>query len=118
MAARLWYIRSLGEFLDVNVLYGNNPTLFSIKIHHGGIFTKFPDRTYTEGQVMYVDLMNRDEFSVHEINSIVKELGYSVKKIMFYHYKIPNQDLNFGHKRHNQRSCKGQGEGSKQAAAV
>ncbi|KAC9715904.1 hypothetical protein E3N88_45347 [Mikania micrantha] len=32
---------------------------------------------------------------VHEINAIVKQVGYSRKEIMFYNYKIPDQDLNF-----------------------
>ncbi|KAL8218730.1 hypothetical protein R6Q57_022103 [Mikania cordata] len=54
----------------------NNLALFLLKIHHGGIFTKFPDGTYVEGQVKYVDLMDQDEFSVHEINAILKELDY------------------------------------------
>ncbi|KAK1406319.1 hypothetical protein QVD17_41613 [Tagetes erecta] len=96
MVDTLWYVRTLRDEINVNELYGDNPTLFSLKVHHGGMFTKFPHRMYVGGQVSYVDLMDVDEFSVFEINMVVLKLGYSGNEKMFYHYRVPGQDLNFG----------------------
>ncbi|KAD2804348.1 hypothetical protein E3N88_37725 [Mikania micrantha] len=96
MGRRLWCIRENGAEFDYEIIYGHYDELFSIKIHHGGRFTKFPNRSYVDGQVSYADLFDREHFSVFELNKLVTELGYPRKEIMFYHYKIPDQDLNFG----------------------
>ncbi|GKF40923.1 hypothetical protein Tco_0124265, partial [Tanacetum coccineum] len=63
-----------GVEFDPNVVYGKPSgvrTLFSIRLHHGGSFTSSPGRSYINGQTHIVDELDSDEFSVHEIDSIV-----------------------------------------------
>ncbi|GKB58398.1 benzoate carboxyl methyltransferase [Tanacetum coccineum] len=71
-------------------------TLFSIRLHHGGSFTSSPGRSYINGQTHIVDELDSDEFSVHEIDSIVEELGNDGHKVMFYHFLKPDSDLDYG----------------------
>ncbi|KAJ9565732.1 hypothetical protein OSB04_001698, partial [Centaurea solstitialis] len=72
------------------------PDLFTLKIHHGGLFTKRPGRQYIQGKINYVDLVNGDELSMHEIDTMVKELGYSGKYPMYYHFLTPECNLDVG----------------------
>nr|KAJ0222891.1 hypothetical protein LSAT_V11C200090640 [Lactuca sativa] len=73
-----------------------HPTLFTVKLHHGGEFTKFPNVNYIEGTVMYVDMVDIEEFSIHEMNAIMKGLGYSVPPVIYYHFRVPKGDMHFG----------------------
>ena len=43
-----------------------------------------------------VDELDTDEFSVHEIDSIVEDLGNDGHKVMFYHFLKPDTDLDYG----------------------
>nr|KAJ0227125.1 hypothetical protein LSAT_V11C100031310 [Lactuca sativa] len=54
------------------------PTMFTIELHHGGRFTKFPGISYIEGKLDHVDLVDMDEFSVHELDEVMLKLGYEV----------------------------------------
>lgn len=72
------------------------PTMFSIELHHGGKFTKFPGIRYIEGRVDCVDLVDMDEFSVHELDDMMLKLGYVVPPVIYYHFQLPNRDLDFG----------------------
>ncbi|CAI9286001.1 unnamed protein product [Lactuca saligna] len=101
----MWQIRPKNEVVDVSSLYAGAPTWFSIKLHHGGKFTKLPDIKYTGGEVRYVDYVDIDEFSVHELDAIMLDLGYpdprmielSVESpVIYYHFRIPNGDFQFG----------------------
>ena len=47
------------------------PTMFSIKLHHGGNFTKLPNTKYVKGEVGYIDLVDIDEFLVHELDAMM-----------------------------------------------
>ncbi|GJV67268.1 mutator type transposase [Tanacetum coccineum] len=85
-----------GVEFDPNVVYAGVRTLFSIRIHHGGSFTSSPGRSYINGQTHIVDELDSDEFSVHEIDSIVEELGNDGHKVMFYHFLKPDSDLDYG----------------------
>lgn len=58
-------------------------------ISHGGMFSKAPGRRYVLGKVNYVDFIDIEEFSVHEIDVIFKELGYAGPKCIYYHYCVP-----------------------------
>ncbi|KAJ9548086.1 hypothetical protein OSB04_020629 [Centaurea solstitialis] len=78
------------------VLLEHYPELFTLKIHHGGLFTKRPGRQYIQGKISYVDLVDGDELSVHEINAMVKELGYTGKYPMYYHFLTPDCNLDVG----------------------
>ena len=72
------------------------PTLITIKIYHGGVFTSFPGRRYINGKHDFIDLVNTDELFVHDLDAMMKELGYNEKEQMFYHFLIPNSELDFG----------------------
>ncbi|CAI9282986.1 unnamed protein product [Lactuca saligna] len=74
----MWAIRPKGETYDITNEYERVPTMFSIKLHHGGNFTKLPNTKYVKGEVRYIDLVDIDEFSVHELDAMMLELGYSV----------------------------------------
>lgn len=49
-------------------------TLFSLLLHHGGQFTRFPGREYINGKNSNIDT---DEFSLPELDSIMLQLGYN-----------------------------------------
>ena len=70
--------------------------MFTIKLHHGGEFTKFPNVNYIEGIVTYVDMVDIEEFSIHEMDAIMKGLGYSVLPVIYYHFRVPKGDMHFG----------------------
>ncbi|CAI9264928.1 unnamed protein product [Lactuca saligna] len=92
----MWAIRPKGETYDITNEYERVPTMFSIKLHHGGNFTKLPNTKYVKGEVRYIDLVDIDEFSVHELDAMMLELGYSVPPVIYYHFRIPHEDLDFG----------------------
>nr|GEY64425.1 hypothetical protein [Tanacetum cinerariifolium] len=83
----MWSIRIIDEYIDVYRIYGNNDNLFSMKIHYAGMFT------YVNGTFCYVDVCDIDEFSVHELNDLVRKLGYSAKVKLYYHFRKPDRDL-------------------------
>ncbi|CAI9303981.1 unnamed protein product [Lactuca saligna] len=70
--------------------------MFTIKLHRGGNFTKLPNTKYVKGEVRYIDLVDIDEFSVHELDAMMLELGYSIPPVIYYHFRIPHEDLDFG----------------------
>nr|KAJ0226076.1 hypothetical protein LSAT_V11C100024470 [Lactuca sativa] len=72
------------------------PNIFSIELHHGGSFTKFPNIRYINGQVRYFDVVDIDEFYVHELDLMMRELGYDGTEIMYYHFRLPNEGFDFG----------------------
>ncbi|CAI9267404.1 unnamed protein product [Lactuca saligna] len=74
----------------------DHPYLFTIELRHGGKFTLFPNVIYVKGKLTYIDLVDIDEFSVHELNAMMLELGYMVPPVIYYHFRIPNEDLIFG----------------------
>ncbi|CAI9287775.1 unnamed protein product [Lactuca saligna] len=66
-------------------------------MHHGGEFTSFPGRKYICGKQTFVDLLDIDTFSVHDIDKMIEDLGYtSVGKPLYYHFQRPFGDLDFG----------------------
>ncbi|GKA49008.1 zinc finger MYM-type protein 1-like protein [Tanacetum coccineum] len=80
----------------VRSAYDANVNMFSLMIHHGGVFVGFPERRYVNGQEAYIDLIDIDTFSVLELSSFMKELGYTHGRPMFYHFRVPNNDLDYG----------------------
>ncbi|KAK9056764.1 hypothetical protein SSX86_024127 [Deinandra increscens subsp. villosa] len=96
MELRLWRVRKKGEEFDPVKVYGGSPTVFSLKFNHGGFFSSLPGRKYKMGQVSYVDLVDSDEFSLHDVNDMINEMGYSSKYVMYYHFLIPGQNLDVG----------------------
>ena len=60
------------------------------------MFTDSPGRTYANGDFAFYDCIDIDEFSVHELNDMVKELGFTGKNIMYYSFLRPDMDLDKG----------------------
>ncbi|CAI9274677.1 unnamed protein product [Lactuca saligna] len=94
----MWQIRSKHEVVDVLAVYAGALTSFSIKLNHGGKFTKLPDIKYIGGEVRYVDYVDIDEFSIHELDAIMLDLGYpnpqmiefaNESPMIYYHFMIP-----------------------------
>ncbi|KAL4562714.1 hypothetical protein LXL04_026744 [Taraxacum kok-saghyz] len=92
----MWEISKSKKLLDAAAIYEGYPTFFSITLHHGGKFTKFPGRTYIDGKLDYVNFIDMDEFSVHELDYMIQQLGYEVPPVIYYHFQIPNGDFDFG----------------------
>ncbi|XP_023739755.2 uncharacterized protein LOC111887845 [Lactuca sativa] len=84
--------------IDVARRYAGHPTIFSVRLHHGGQFTKFPGRKYIKGKQNYVDLLDIDTFSIHDIDEMMEELGHidSDQTLLYYHFMRPFGDLDFG----------------------
>ncbi|KAK1417391.1 hypothetical protein QVD17_26518 [Tagetes erecta] len=91
-----FFIRENLDQSVVDSLYVGFPHLFSIKLHHGGSFTKFPGRTYQRPVETLVDMLDVDKFSVHELDTVLEYLGYDKEATRYYHYLYPNGDLDFG----------------------
>ncbi|GJV38114.1 hypothetical protein Tco_1410591 [Tanacetum coccineum] len=72
------------------------PALFSMKIHHAGKFKELEKMRYVNGLVAYVDGFDIEQFSVHELNVVMEELGYVNDDPIYYHYMIPGTDLDIG----------------------
>ncbi|KAJ9566814.1 hypothetical protein OSB04_002780 [Centaurea solstitialis] len=94
--ASLWQIRSYCDSEEYKDVYDLYPELVSLKIHHGGRFTKFPGRRYLKGKTHYVELVDTDKFSVHELEDMMHEIGYKTPRPTYYHFVIPGKDLDFG----------------------
>ena len=63
---------------------GSDPNFFTLKIHHGGMFSDPPRRGYVNGNVSFIDNVDVDLFSVIELNDMVMSIGYSGEMIMYY----------------------------------
>ncbi|KAJ9543460.1 hypothetical protein OSB04_023167 [Centaurea solstitialis] len=88
--------KKMKNFMKMMYMVRAYKDLFSMKIHHGGVFSGSPGRQYLNGKVTFVDLVDPDELSVHEFDAIMKYLGYHGTYMMYYHFLIPNSDLDFG----------------------
>ncbi|CAI9276181.1 unnamed protein product [Lactuca saligna] len=92
-----WRIRQEWEEYDLQSSYADNPCMFSIRLNYGGVFTKFPGRKYIKGKMKYIDGIDSDLFSVHDMDEIMELLGcVEPGKSIYYHFKRPTCDLDFG----------------------
>ncbi|KAK1418217.1 hypothetical protein QVD17_27360 [Tagetes erecta] len=98
MAEDGYYIRESISQAEVDSLYVGFPNLFSIKLHHGGSFHGFPGRSYVRGKIDYVDLIDIDKFSVHDMNDLMLKLGHRevLHVPIFYSFLVPEKDLDIG----------------------
>ncbi|GJU36203.1 hypothetical protein Tco_1184557 [Tanacetum coccineum] len=64
---------------DLEAAYDNAPNMFSIRIHYGGNFQRYPGRMYVSGRVDIFDMVDIDLFTVVALNMIVLKLGYTGK---------------------------------------
>ena len=69
------------------------PSLVSLKLHHGGVFVKFPGRQYVKGKTQIVDLVDTDKLSVNELHVMMAEIGYEESIPTYFHFKYPGKDL-------------------------
>ena len=72
------------------------PTLITLKIYHGGVFTTCPGREYVNGKYQFVDLVDTKEFSVQHLRAMMKEIGIKDDASTVCHFKIPGKYLDFG----------------------
>ena len=73
------------------------PTFFTTELHHGGKFTKFPRIIYNEVKTDNMDLVDMDELSVHELDSMMLQPSYEAESIIYYQFQLPtHEDLDFG----------------------
>ncbi|MFS8011962.1 hypothetical protein Hanom_Chr14g01315161 [Helianthus anomalus] len=70
--------------------------LFTVKLHYGCVFRQLPGRRYILEKSTFVDYCNIDEFSVYEIDWMVRELELYVPNVSLYHFMIPELDLDLG----------------------
>ncbi|GJT60279.1 retrotransposon protein, putative, ty1-copia subclass, partial [Tanacetum coccineum] len=74
---------------------GNFPTVFCLKINHGGAFTKPLKIRYKGGEVNWIDNIDSDDYSVNEVSDMMKNIGYD-NVAMEYYLKEPNTELDKG----------------------
>nr|GEZ38844.1 putative transposase, mutator type, MULE transposase domain protein [Tanacetum cinerariifolium] len=65
-------------------------------VNYAGCFTESPGRRYVNGEFAYFDCIDIDEFSFHELNDMVKKIGFSGKNVMYYSFLKPNMSLGNG----------------------
>ena len=52
--------------------------MFSMRVHHNGVFKYWPGRIYDGGMESLVDLVDVDSVSVEELDVLMYELGYDL----------------------------------------
>ncbi|CAI9273299.1 unnamed protein product [Lactuca saligna] len=65
-------------------------------ISWGSFTNTVSGRSYIDGLVDHFDFVDMDVFSVHELDDMMVVLGYNDGGIMFYHFMIPETDLECG----------------------
>ncbi|KAD5318223.1 hypothetical protein E3N88_18169 [Mikania micrantha] len=96
MALPLWFVRGTDDTFNPYEIYSGSLPYFTVKFFHGGHFEGFPERRYVNSKINYVDMIGCDEFSVCEVNAMIRELGYSHDEIIYFHYMVPGQNLDYG----------------------
>ncbi|GKD52715.1 hypothetical protein Tco_1281691, partial [Tanacetum coccineum] len=82
---------------DLESAYDNAPNMFSIRIHHGGKFRRYPSRVYVSGHQDIFDIVNIDMFTIVALNMMVVKLGYTGEsEPLFYNYLRPLTSLDEG----------------------
>ncbi|GJS01279.1 hypothetical protein Tco_0317787 [Tanacetum coccineum] len=68
----------------------------TFEIHHGGCFTATPSKSYISGQVLSVNVVDIDEFCLHDLKDMVVKLGYGVADLMYFNFLRPRLGLDYG----------------------
>ncbi|GJT05854.1 hypothetical protein Tco_0840316 [Tanacetum coccineum] len=82
--------------IDKAAQNGRTPKSLTLEIHHGGWFTPTPIRSYIVRQVSSVNVVNIDEFCLHDLKDMVVKLGYGVEDLMYFYFLIPSLGLDYG----------------------
>ncbi|GJX76976.1 hypothetical protein Tco_0323787 [Tanacetum coccineum] len=75
---------------ELESAYDNAPNMFSIRIHHGGIFHKYSSRRYVNGHVDIFDMVDIDLFIVLALNrmpSTSATIEYRFDKMLLLTWK-------------------------------
>ncbi|GKA72198.1 hypothetical protein Tco_0778414, partial [Tanacetum coccineum] len=71
--------------------------MFTIRIHHGENFLRYPGRVYVSGHVDIFDMVDIDLFTIVVLNMMVVKLGYTGEsEPLFYKYLRPLTSLDEG----------------------
>ncbi|GKA70537.1 hypothetical protein Tco_0776676 [Tanacetum coccineum] len=81
---------------NVVIIASRTPKSLTLEIHHGGWFTPTPCRSYIGGHVSSVNVVDIDEFCLHDLKDMVIKLGYGVEDLMYCHFLIPSLGLDYG----------------------
>ncbi|GKB35969.1 hypothetical protein Tco_0880911 [Tanacetum coccineum] len=92
----MWFMRPNKDNIDVYEAYATQESLFSLKVNYAGFFTESPGRSYVNGDFSFFDCIDINEFSVHELNDMVKKIGFSGKTIMYYSFLKLDMSLDNG----------------------
>nr|GFA02766.1 hypothetical protein [Tanacetum cinerariifolium] len=71
----MWSMRASQDEINVYEAYATQENLFSLKVNYAGCFTELLGWRYVNGDFAYFDCIDIDEFSVHELNDMVKKIG-------------------------------------------
>nr|GEU77741.1 transposase, mutator type [Tanacetum cinerariifolium]GFA10278.1 transposase, mutator type [Tanacetum cinerariifolium] len=75
---------------------GGNPKSVTFEIHHCGCFTPTPSRSYVGRHVSSVNVVDIEEFCLHNLKDMIVKLGYGVTYLMYYYYFRPRLGLGYG----------------------
>ncbi|GKD84689.1 hypothetical protein Tco_1355843 [Tanacetum coccineum] len=81
---------------DEAVQNGGTSKSVTFEIHHGGCVTPTPSMSYIGGQVSSVNVVDIDEFCLHDLKDMVVKLSYGVAYLMYFHFLRPRLDLDYG----------------------
>ncbi|MFS7964257.1 hypothetical protein Hanom_Chr08g00748041 [Helianthus anomalus] len=83
-------------YLLLYLFIDDEVTLFTFKIFHLGEFTQPPHWNYLPGDIAYIDFADTNDFGIDVLEEMVKQVGYDVDIIFYFHYKDPNLSLDYG----------------------
>ncbi|GJR63402.1 hypothetical protein Tco_1505564 [Tanacetum coccineum] len=63
---------------------GGNPKSVTFEIHHGGCFTPTPSRSYIDGHVSSVNVVDIEEFCLHDLKDMMAKYVKDNKIILVY----------------------------------
>ncbi|KAL8250116.1 hypothetical protein R6Q59_033809 [Mikania micrantha] len=89
-------VRNSDDDYEIDLIYSSYLTLFTINFHHGGSFTDYPSRSYENGVLNFVDLLDTKDFCMKNLEAIKQKLGYEDWEETYYHYIEPGGDLDSG----------------------
>ncbi|GJX15546.1 mutator type transposase [Tanacetum coccineum] len=70
--------------IDEAAQNGGTPKSVTFEIHHGGCFTPTPSRSYVGGQVSSVNVVDIDEFCLHDLKDVMAKYVKDNKIILIY----------------------------------
>ncbi|KAH0764833.1 hypothetical protein KY285_000704 [Solanum tuberosum] len=60
-------------------------SFFNIKIYHGGVMKRTPEKHYVEGNIDYIDYVNANKLDLVEFKTMAEICGYLKNSITFWH---------------------------------